>query len=208
MDRDDQGLGHAPTSEDFARVKEVAKSLAQNFGVLESEDFTAFKGIDHTDWSFTWQSDLTDSARNLAVALSALGSSRVNFADKLGIADAGGDPRESEALADIASLVPACGATDTAYALASDGKDVIATIQNACAKLEAYRELRDSLPTGYSERRIADMNVDGWFAARDEGQAKVWPFSAIARGRLRKAMRAHFGLMKSKARAPEIDLDV
>ena len=207
-DRDDQGLGHAPTPEEFARIKEIAKSLAQNFSVLESEDFTTFKGVGHTDWSFTWQSDLTDCARSLAVALSDLGNSRVNFVDKLGIADAGDDPRESEALADIAALVPACGATDTAYALASDGKDVIATIKNACAKLEAYRELRDSLPAGYSEQRIADMNVDGWFAARDEAHAKIWPLSAIARGSLRKAMCVHFGLMKSKARAPEMVLDV
>ena len=205
-DRDDQGRGHAPTPEEFARIKKIAKSLAQNFSVLESEDFTTFKGVGHTDWSFTWQSDLSDCARSLAVALSDLGSSRVNLVDKLGIANAGGDPRESEALADIARLVP--GATDTAYALASDGKNVIATIKNACAKLEAYRELRDSLPAGYSEQRIADMNVDGWFAARNEAQAKIWPFNAIARGSLRKAMRVHFGLVKSKARAPEMVLDV
>ena len=50
--------------------------------------------------------------------------------------------------------------------------------------------------------------MDGWFAARNEAQAKIWPFNAIALGSLRKAMRVHFGLLKSKARAPEMGLDV
>ena len=206
--RDDQALGHAATPEEFARLKEIAKSLARNFGQLESEDFSAFKSIGHTDWSIAWQSEISDSARNLSVALSALGKHRKEFVEKLGIADAGSDPRESETLADIASLVPACAAADSACTLASDGKDVIATIENACVKLEAYRKMHDRLPTGYSDQRIADVNVDGWFAQRNEAQAKVWPFNAIALGRLRKAMRAHFGLTKSKARAPDLSLDL
>jgi very-short-patch-repair endonuclease len=207
-ERDDQGLGHAPTPEDLRRLEDIAKQLAQQFGQLEPDDFMAFEDIGHTDWSYAWQSDIAAQAQRLGTRLTNLIEKRRSFTERLGIAEVGDSLEESGALAQIAALVPDCATTNTRYALEGDGREMLATLEETNRLLFAYRTSSASLTAACSDARILDMPIAGWIAERDRVMQKRWPFRAFALGQLRKAMRVHFRLTKAQARQPEVDLDV
>lgn len=206
--RDDQGLGYAPTAEALRRLEDIARRLAQQFGRLEPDDFTAFKDLGHMDWSYAWQSDVATQARRLGMALTELAKKRRALIEGLGITDIGDHLEESAALAQIAALVPDCATTNTRYALEDGGRETLENLEEVTRLLADYRTSSQSLTTACSDARIRDMPIANWVAERDQLTQKKWPFRTFGLRRLRKMMRTHFRLIKAQARQPEVDLDV
>jgi hypothetical protein len=119
--RDAAGRGQAPTPEARAGLEDLAKQLGQRFAQLRPEDLASFAAVHREDWSYGWAADLAAEARGLGDAIEALVRQGRAFLERLGLPDAGGDPEESAAVAEIAALVPDCATLDLGFALTPRG---------------------------------------------------------------------------------------
>ncbi len=203
----DLAAGHAPTTEAFSSLKETARKLALEFGRLEPEDFDAFAGIGHSDWSNAWQGQAAASAKALSDAILTLTKARDDFAERLDLPAASATVEEARTFATLARLIPDAAARDCAFALSVDARQSLTAMADAAEDLAAYRQIKSNLGAAYPDDRISRERIDGFIAERVAAAAKSWLFSAFARGKLRTAVRAHFGLDKREAPTPENDLD-
>ncbi len=199
--------GHAPTPEAFAGLKLTARALALVRGPLEAEDFRAFAGVDHGDWSNVWQARAAASATALCEAVTAYRKARDDFAGKIGLSAVGETESEARAFAAVADVVPELATIDCGFALTTDAKETMAAASSAAEELAEYWRIRWNLTVAYPNDRIDADRIDSFLAQRTRAAEKMWPLRALARGKLRKALRAHFGLEKRTAPAPEADLD-
>jgi hypothetical protein len=199
--------GHAPTPEALEHLEELAKRLGQQFAQLQPGDLAAFAGISHSDWSFAWQGAIVVAARALETAIRELVRARAGFAARLSLGEPGDSVEEAAALAAIAALVPDLHRTNLGFALDAAGRETIDTLERAGAKLAAYRAAKAKLSTPYADARIAAGPFADWIAARDRAKARIWPLSALTRGRLRHTIRDGMGVTKKEVRKPERDLE-
>lgn len=202
----DLTLGQAPTPEAFQALKTTARKLALEFQRLEPEDFDAFEGVAHGDWSNAWQTEAAASAKALTDAIGVLGEMREAFVQMLGLSALGSTVRELDALVKLARLIPDAHTTDLAFALAPDAHETITAIGDASESLAAYKASQAELTAPYADERIDATRIDGFRALQADAARKIWPFSALALGGLRKSIRMHFALEKSQAPVPENDL--
>lgn len=204
---DPEGRGKAPTPKDLDVLKELAKRVGQEFGRLQSEDLRGFQGIAHTDWSYAWVGDMVEAARCLGSAIEELIRRRSDFAKRLALDDAGGNPDESSAIADIAAMVPDCAALDLRFSLEDEGRAAMDLLETLCDRLDAYRTTRNSLATAVADNRIASASIADWTNKRARAKAMIWPFRIIARNRLRTVIRTALGVDKAAAPAPDADIE-
>jgi very-short-patch-repair endonuclease len=206
-ERDPAGCGRAPTPEALAALEDLARRLGQEFSRLQPEDLAAFAGIAHTEWSYAWVGEIVAAARELGVAIDQLSRCRRIFAECLALPDAGSDPGESAAIAGIAALVPECAALDLRFALQADGRQAMDALETLLRRLDEYRAERQRLTADYPDERIGSAPLQTWLARRAAAEAKIWPMRALARGRLRKEIRAGLDRDAARAPAPERDLE-
>lgn len=207
-ERDSQGAGYASTPDALAQLEEIAKRLGQQFEQLQPEDIETFSEISHTDWSYAWAKEIVEAARSLEIAIDDLKSSKKALADKLGIADTGGDPSESAALAAVSAMVPDCARQDLGFALTADGRAALETLDTLAESLDSYSNYRERLSAPYPAERIPGQPFDSWAMRIDQIDGKPWPLSAMARRKLRKELREALGLDARQVREPEKDIPV
>lgn len=203
----DLAAGHAPTPEAFEEMLEAARSLALGFSQLEPEDFDVFEGMGHSDWSNAWVAEVAGKASDLAKSADEAEAAWMTFAERLGLPPTGDTAEEAAAFAELAAILPEAADLDLGFALDADGKETVAALKDAATELEAYREARQGLSAAYPDERIGATAVDRFLTERQSAENKIWPFGALARGKLRKAIRAHFLMDKRAAARPEQDLD-
>jgi very-short-patch-repair endonuclease len=201
--RDGDGRGHAPTPDALARLEELAKLLGQRFAQLQPDDLAILGEVAHEDWSHGWASDLVSAAQGLGAAIETLAARRRTFLERLGLSDAGGDPAESAAAAEIAGLVPHCATEDLGFALAPDGREALATLGALLERLGEYRAARQDLSAEVADEAVAAAPLAAWRDGLARAEASLWPLGPLALRRLRKAMRA---ALRVEAAAPERDL--
>lgn len=206
-ERDPNCSGYAPTREAMAELEELAKRMGQQFGELKPDDLEVFQSITHSDWSFSWASDLVARADTLGEAIDALLRAHSHFAKALGIAELGDSTGEHYALAEIAAVVPECAEFDLRTALGPDGKETLGRIEELNQHLTTYRETRETLTVPFPEDPLADAPLENWRHQHTAAMARMWPMNLLARGRLRKEMRIWFSLEKRAAQSPEQDLE-
>ncbi|MFO1058795.1 MAG: DUF4011 domain-containing protein [Dongiaceae bacterium] len=171
--RDPEGRGHAPTPEARAALEDLARRLGQRFAQLQPEDLACFAAVEREDWSYGWADDLAAEARRLGPAIAGMAQCRRAFLDRLGLPDAGADPAESAAVADLAALVPACAAQDLGFALAPEGRDTLATLAGLLDRLDAYRAARQGLGADYPDEAIRGAPLAAWREAAARAEAGV-----------------------------------
>lgn len=202
----DLAAGHAPSPESYAALRESAHSLKVHFEGLEPEDFEVFDGIAYRDWSNAWQSQAAARADELHKAIKAFKAARDKFTERLGLRMAGDSVAEARALAVLAGLAGDAFGRDCRFAFSADAKRTIVAVDEASAELVAYREIQTRLIASYADDRIALQPIENFRREYGESKEKSWPFNILARRKLRKAIRTHFGLSARDARAPEVDL--
>lgn len=208
-DFDNQGQGRAPTREVLTDLEKSARHLALKYDELENEDFTAFEGIENTEWSYSWQSQFSTTAKTLSTALSILKKNASDFSAGMGFHKIGNTFGEYSALNSLAILVPDCATANARFGLAARGLEFIETLEQACSSLEEYRKLKlqNSLEK-YSDQRILDMPMSEWTNSRDLASSKMWPLRIFAFRKLRKMIRSHFALPNTIGRKPEEALEL
>lgn len=206
-ERDALGHGQAATPEALSRLVDLAKRLGQQFGQLQPDDLAAFKDITHTEWSYAWLADIVAAARDLGTAIEDLVRRRRAFTEHLVLIDAGSNPGESAAIADIAALVPDCAALNLRFALEPDGRDAMDALDELLQQLEDYRASRKVLSANYPDECIASAPLLTWLAERDLAETRIWPMNILARRRLRKAIWAGLDMDAGRALTPERDLE-
>lgn len=206
--RDAQGNGHAPTPEALIKLEEVSKRLGQQFGQLQTDDITTFSAIKHSEWSYAWVDKVVSEARTLAVAITKLKQATTSFSSRLGIAEVGDSPAESDALAAIAAMVPDCAKQDLEFSLTAEGRDALACLSTISGLLDKYNGYRERLSAPYPDDKLLNQPFDDWIARLGQVDSKNWPMSVFARRKLRKELRAAFGLTSSQVAEPEKDLAI
>src|SRR5690606_26136958 len=131
---------------------------------------------------------------------------RQAFAERLKLTDAGSDPDESAAIAEIAALVPECAALDLRFALEPDGRRTMETIEELLDALNGYRAARAGLAAEYPDDRIASAPLQVWMAAKTSAESKIWPLRLLARRKLRKVIWQGLEISADVASEPEHDL--
>ena len=206
-ERDTNCSGYAPTPEAMAELEELAKRMGQQFGELKADDLEVFESITHSDWSFSWASDLVARADKLGDAIDTLLRAHSHFAKALGINELGDSRGEQDALAEIAVVVPECAEFDLRTALGPDGKETLGRLEELNQQLANYRETREALTAPFPEDPLTDAPLENWKHQHTAALARTWPMNLLARGRLRKGIRIWFSLEKEASEKPEQDLE-
>ncbi len=203
----DRDMSRLATSDVLGRLEDLANRLGQQFSQLQPEDLRDFEGIARSEWSYAWLAQVVAEATSLRVAIENLISRRAAFAERLALRDAGSDLDESGAIAKIAVLVPDCAALELRFALESDGRETMETLEKLLRQLQDYRTLRETIAANYPDELIASAPLQAWLSERVKSETKMWPLKTLARRRLRKSIWASLQMDASRASAPELDLE-
>lgn len=206
--REAAATGYAPTPDALERLEDLTKRLGQQFAQLSEDDTEIFADIAHSDWSNAWAGELVSSARHLNISIYRARDGQNLFTERLGIAAAGDDPRETAALAALADLIQIGAQQDLAFALSPDGRDTLAALAYLQEKRQIYSQTRERLTTPVEDSRISGQPFERWITEAGEAAARKWPMRYFARRRVRKTIRTELGLTKKQAPEPEQDLPV
>ena len=208
-EKDEHGQGRAPTSEVLAGLEKLARQLALKYDELENEDFTAFEGIENTEWSYSWQSQFSTVAKRLSTNLSTLRKNASDFSMRMGFQKIGNSFGEYQALISLADLLPECATANSQFGLEAKGLKFIEILEQACSHLKEYQNIKiENSLEKHSDQRISNMPISEWINSRTRSSSKLWPLRIFAFWKLRKQIRSHFALPDTMGRKLEEDLEI
>lgn len=179
----------AHDAESFARLERIARELGRTHAVVG--DGAGMAMVAATDWSHAWEARFLDATRSLRGAAEALRRRGTELAEALGLApDAKGTPGRRALLTGLAASaalpprdlsavpdLPPAGLRDLARAYGED----IAALDRA----------RVAAAAGYGDRTIATIPLDALDAQWRQAATGFWPFSALARRKVRKLLQTY-----------------
>ena len=196
----DLSADRAGDREGLARLKALARELGQAFGETTPEDFSAFSALLHADWSYQWQSQITDSASRLVAAIDTVTAQGARFTELSRLPAHTETASELRRLADFAAAIPLAASMNLDAVLAPDGVDVADRLGRATRALTRYRETTGKLSSTYDHAAISRVAVASAIRALAAADAKIWPFSFFAR---RKAVKE---ATRCLGAGPQVDL--
>ena len=171
-------------------LTDAVREAARTYQVVEG--LTGLGSITRKDWSHAWQGELTQAAANLRDVCDDTSQVLVEFQASLR-AGKEIDPsiENLEVTTRFAQSVRAVGAEDYQVAI-SDRLDVlngrVAELEEAIAKL---KNNESSLAARYSRTTIPNIPLASMDTEWREANARMWPFSALARRRIRKLLQSY-----------------
>ncbi|MEB0137864.1 MULTISPECIES: DUF3320 domain-containing protein [unclassified Undibacterium] len=114
--------------------------------------------IAHSDWSPNWQQTLIDVARKTIPKADALQSSADAFCTTIGFSSLGLTKNARHALAVLSTLFSAAAGRDWRFALHSDARRLVSSMQVALKLVASHRSITDNLSAPWSTQTIAGVN--------------------------------------------------
>lgn len=134
---------------DYSKLVEAVEDAAATLSRIgAASNRSVLTGVEHTDWSPTWQAELIEASRTAAMALDALGSTFGPAARALRVEDGPPTRATCDALDRLAELVLDPGAPDTAWALSEDAGELREPLRRAAELAQEHA----SLVTGLGHR--------------------------------------------------------
>lgn len=182
--------------EGLERLRTLARELGQAFGQVSPQDADAFALVRQTDWSFQWSSQLTAAADMLTRAIDAADLCSSRFLEQTRLPGARDSLADVQRLADIAVAVPLAARMNLEAILAPDGREIAERLQKAAGVLKTYRTEAARLSTTYDHAALTPGVVSSLKQEWANANAKLWPFSTLARKKVLKAVAQQFGSTK------------
>ncbi len=171
----------AHDEESFRRMQQIAATLGRTHAVVR--DLPSFPLIGAQDWSFGWQARLLETAAPLARAARDLMAARRDLIAVAGLHD-DTPPEDLLALARAGD-----GTDDLVWALDRQPQDLPRQGQDLAQALRSRDEASACLAATYDPG--ARIPVDRLDSDWREAQARIWPLSSLATGRLRKLLQTY-----------------
>jgi very-short-patch-repair endonuclease len=181
----------------FAALEKLALELASTRASALRPGAIPLLAIAETEWSFAWEAGLFEALDRLEAARRGLQAASAGFAIALGLAPETGEAGELQRLAVPLLELAAEDLRIPAGPGAKDLSDALARLDRALAEIAADTA---ALAADYTEAEILRMPLEALDRDWREAGAKIWPFSALAKSRVRK-------LLQSYAASGTVDLD-
>ncbi|MCW3783868.1 DUF4011 domain-containing protein [Defluviimonas salinarum] len=156
---------------------------------------TGFHGLDsiaRTDWSFSWQNELTGRVETLEVETHRFAEACLGFASALGLT---ADPDlAAERLAVLDRLATVIGKTaerDFRIALDASFDSVAQGLGAFETAVQDYRREQARLSARYEDAELARIPLDELDRDWRKAEASLWPLSALGRRRVRKLLQSY-----------------
>lgn len=176
--------------ESFASLVDLAERLALTHRAVAGCD--SLEDIKKTEWSFGWERALLDAAaRYREEAVGLLGAcGRVEAL--LGMeADAEVGPPRLAALARLADVIGTVASEDYRFAGHEDLDALGSSLDDVDRACGAYRRAKDSLAASFKDEQILRMPVADLDQEWRRESVRMWPLSALGKGRVRKLLQSY-----------------
>jgi len=187
------------------RMRECVETLAIQAEAVGGFSDTTLSLVSNGDWSPQWETQLIETAGNLATESSALERASKDLCERLGIALPDQKLVRLDSLGELAALLLKCYRTQAAFALEADGPAQIEALETAVVRLKSYAASQAALSCAYEP--MAWRNLDGaeiencW----NESKSKWWLIRILSQRKIIKDMQ--LGGAKGKPN-PEKDAQV
>lgn len=170
----------AHDAEGWRKLKDLAADLGRQHTVVSDLDPAGpVSLLDGGEWSFAWQDAFLAAARTLRAALDEQDTAREALTQALG------QPADMAVLAvrmDAPAVEPAALRDPEA------ARRDLSALADAVSRAEAARA---ALTARYPDERLTDIPLDALDLQWRDAQAGLWPFAALARGRVRKLLQTY-----------------
>jgi very-short-patch-repair endonuclease len=194
----------AGDADGLVRLRSLARELGQAFGQVGPGDATDFADVQHADWSYQWQGQITAAAVTLVAAIDAAEKSVGRLLELTSLPGAADTVEDVSRLAEFASTLPIAARFDLDAMLAPDARDVSEQLRKAVALLADCKSIASSLSTPCDLTRISRPSVTAVRKAWEEANARVWPLSVFARGKVSADAARRF----DTAAPPDLNTDL
>ncbi|MEM6942378.1 MAG: DUF4011 domain-containing protein [Pseudomonadota bacterium] len=180
----------AHDEESFRGLLALAERLGRAWEVIGGA-----RGLDlvgEADWSFGWQAQLLSRADAFTRATDDIRDAAAILEAVFGLPeDDEGLPERLATLDRLAESVARTADGDHRFALDKAFEDFAPAMDRLETALAATRAARDRLTAHYDEAELARMPLEDLDRDWREASAKVWPFSAFAKRRVRKLLQSY-----------------
>ena len=192
----------AHDAESFTDLLETFRRAALTFEFVQGCE--SFASIDHTDWSHSWQTELLRRVAKLSEKSQSLLLEASVLENALGLEpDAEMSEERLRVLQRLASVASRTAGDDFSAALDSEFDAYVEGLSDLEAAIKSVRDERERLSTTYENAEISKIPLDEVDRDWRQACAKMWPFSAFARSRVRKFLQSYAGGGRV---SPETDL--
>lgn len=193
---------HDPES--FAELRELARQAGVTWA--QARDGVALATITATDWSYAWEAEFLQRAEAVGIAVE---SARVCACELASTLSLPGEASVSSARRDLlerfveaASLV---AGGDYKLALEVNVATLEVRIEPVVARLKAISDAKARLSGDYEESEIERLPIEDIDQAWRHAVAKMWPFSVLAKRRVRKLLGT-YAKLGGRAADPVTDI--
>lgn len=192
----------AHDAESFEALKRLAENLGRTHETVRG--CRALVHVSPDEWSFGWQRELETRLGQLDRAGRDIIAASATLERFMGLPQDPALPAPRLALLrHYAAVAEKTAAEDFRAALDEEFGRYDAAVERLGAAITALREERHKLSAEYPDEEIMRMPLDELDRDRREAQAKSWPFSKMAMGRVRKLMQTY---ARSGMANPETDI--
>ena len=191
----------AHDAESFRHLAEVADRLSRTYEMTSGGP--SFPIIGSADWSFEWEAAILDKAEMLGRAVERASKAAAEISKILALKpDRDVLPERRALLRNLAKRVDASAAdlTKVPHMPEAQLRDHIKRLKSDLSEIAKYK--RDAAAS-YPEAQVDRMPIDQMDADWRKANAGFWPFSAMARSKVRKLMQTY---ADSGSAAPETDI--
>jgi very-short-patch-repair endonuclease len=162
------------------RYRALASDLGLAFTQITTEDAQAFAALRFTNWSFQWQSALTNAATALIAAIDAAQVAAARFGDVTRLPCATDSAREIGWVADFAGALQRVAGMNLEAILAPDGVDVAMRLTKATTLLASHRSAVGTLSVHVDHGMVTASAVRAVTQAWEQANSRLWPLSFFA----------------------------
>lgn len=170
-------------------MREAVDRLRVQVTALGDVSDSPFQLVTKGDWSPQWEGQVVKQAGLLSVAASTTNRSCGALLDAIGIIVQDRSMARLDAIADLAAVLMESHREQTAYALESDGPDLIEALEEAVERLKTYTEAHSGLSCAYAPMAWRKLDGDEIAKRWQEAEAAWWPKSFFTRRRVIKDMK-------------------
>jgi very-short-patch-repair endonuclease len=174
----------------LAAMREAVEKLRVQFAANAELSLTPFRLVSSGEWSPQWEGQLAEQAVRIGEAATRADKALSALLDGAGLTLPDRTLDRLDAVSEFASLLAESWRQQTWYALAPDGQDRIAALEEAVRRLKAYTEAQASLSCSYEPMAWRRLDGDDISRRWQEAEAAWEPKSFFARRKLIKEMRA------------------
>ena len=194
------------TKDDLKKLRQRVHNLRVSAGNLEDVSAHPLSVIARADWSNAWQHNIIALANTLGLSAERLLQATSAISSQFHFDEDSPNLAQVQALAALAKALIDSYGLKPSFALAANGREVIADAYEASALLAKYARIREDLSVEYKSLPWQRISVEELSADWCKANNAWWPKSFFGRSRVRNILVEKAGA-KGKP-TPEKDLKV